>query len=356
MKRATCLQALRAIAGAALALLLACGSSSTSDTASAGDTPLCGSNPVASAASPDTLCPQGFADCNHDPSDGCEANVTSDVARCGSCDRVCGSQNATPSCNNGVCALACAAGFADCNGAASDGCETHTDVDPVNCGTCGKGCSTANSIPTCTAGACVLACSPGFGDCDGVQANGCETDTTTSSANCGTCGNVCVSFNGASTCKASLCTLACAAGFGDCDGDPHNGCETDVRTSVNDCGACANKCASIGGSASCAAGACAIQCFPGLADCDGNPANGCESTLASDRANCGVCGKICGSQNAVATCAAGTCTLSCSPGYGDCDGQSGNGCEHDLSSDNNNCGACGNVCQGATTCINNVCR
>ena len=36
-----------------------------------------------------------------------------------------------------------------------------------------------------------------------------------------------------------------------------------------------------------------VGCSAGLADCDGNPANGCEVTLSSNAANCGACGTAC---------------------------------------------------------------
>jgi hypothetical protein len=35
-------------------------------------------------------------------------------------------------------------------------------------------------------------CAPGMGDCDGDPANGCETDLLTSDASCGTCGHACL--------------------------------------------------------------------------------------------------------------------------------------------------------------------
>lgn len=44
-------------------------------------------------------------------------------------------------------------------------------------------------------------------------------------------------------------------------------------------------------------------CPPGFASCDGNPANGCETELAASNAHCGACGHACGDQ----VCTAGTC-------------------------------------------------
>jgi len=46
------------------------------------------------------------------------------------------------------------------------------------------------------------------------------------------------------------------------------------------------------------------SCLDGLANCDGDPANRCETTLASDDAHCGACGNAC---TGAATCQAGAC-------------------------------------------------
>jgi hypothetical protein len=50
---------------------------------------------------------------------------------------------------------------------------------------------------------------------------------------------------------------------------------------------------------------CTTQCATGRADCNLNPIDGCESVLATDAANCGICGRTCplGSP-----CQAGVCT------------------------------------------------
>lgn len=44
-------------------------------------------------------------------------------------------------------------------------------------------------------------------------------------------------------------------------------------------------------------------CPPGFASCDGDPANGCETDLATSASHCGGCGRSCGAE----TCAGGTC-------------------------------------------------
>lgn len=80
-----------------------------------------------------------------------------------------------------------------------------TDALPDGCAssTVGNCCGMACSVPTnamtaaCTGGRCVVGmCNAGFGDCDGMAANGCETNLNTSSANCGACRAPCASGRG----------------------------------------------------------------------------------------------------------------------------------------------------------------
>ena len=71
-----------------------------------------------------------------------------------------------------------------------------------------------------------------------------------------------------------------------------------------------------------------IRCAPGTADCDGNSSNGCEVDLTSDEDNCGACGTTCGNgPYATGVCQAATCGNTCQPGWYDCDGNTANGCE-----------------------------
>lgn len=62
--------------------------------------------------------------------------------------------------------------------------------------------------------------------------------------------------------------------------------------------------------------------------------------LTSDLDNCGACGNVCPSgSNAAATCVDGACGMSCADGFTAC----GNACV-DLGNDASNCGGCGVVC------------
>ncbi len=78
----------------------------------------------------------------------------------------------------------------NCNGVNDEGFNFSSDT--ANCGGCGVVCSFPNATPACVNGGCMpMSCNPGFGDCDGIAANGCETSTQTSAANCGGCNLTC---------------------------------------------------------------------------------------------------------------------------------------------------------------------
>ncbi|WP_164012215.1 CARDB domain-containing protein [Pyxidicoccus trucidator] len=71
-----------------------------------------------------------------------------------------------------------------------------------------------------------------------------------------------------------------------------------------------------------------IRCPAGTADCDGNSTNGCEVNLTTDEDHCGACGTTCqDGPYAQGVCTAATCGNTCQPGYYDCDGNTANGCE-----------------------------
>jgi hypothetical protein len=161
--------------------------------------------------------------------------------------------------------------------------------------------------------------------------------------NCGRCGHVCRVDNGVAECTDGECKVkACAFGLADCDADPGN-CET-TTTTLTDCGGCDVACGGLShASATCISGSCGIlKCAPGYADCDGQPGNGCEAVLGSLQ-NCGGCNVPCDK----ASCAGGVCTsIDCgeNASLADCDGD-GATCEVNLASDVNNCGRCGVACQ-----------
>jgi hypothetical protein len=154
------------------------------------------------------VCASGFMDCNANKrADGCEINIYA-TSNCGGCGVVCSSNHVTNSaCPAGVCAGTCAAGFTNCNNnLQSDGCEANISNDTSNCGACGRVCSNNHlPVPICNSGDCFGNCSSGFANCnDDFATDGCETDLTSSNANCGSCGHVC---SGATpTCVSGVCS------------------------------------------------------------------------------------------------------------------------------------------------------
>ena len=349
-----------------------------------------------------SACATGFSNCDARSENGCEVDLRADVAHCGGCGNACPARpNATAVCESGRCGIRCAAGFEDCDGNPANGCEVELATSAAHCGRCGNACpARANATPTCAAGQCRFACAAGFADCDGDPADGCEAslastahcgrcgnacidatplcasaggsvactsgcatgqlrcgsscvDPNTSLAHCGACNNACPARDGAAvSCAAGQCRYACNAGRGDCDGSAANGCEVDTTAALAHCGGCGRACGPLpNATAACRAGACAIgACNAGFADCDGNPANGCEVNLNTDVANCGRCRNACSRNNVPSpTCNAGVCGGACAAGTNDCNRDPADGCEVNLTTDGANCGACGNRC-GSGVC------
>lgn len=134
-------------------------------------------------------------------------DLQSDTQHCGTCDAACGPGQA---CNGGVCE--CEAGFDDCNGDASDGCETSLLSSIDHCGACDSACPTDNATPTCNAGTCELTCEPTAGNCDDLITNGCETDLSSSDDHCGVCDNPC---GASASCQFGICSAGQQIGTGE---------------------------------------------------------------------------------------------------------------------------------------------
>ncbi|MEZ4310934.1 MAG: hypothetical protein R3F14_23070 [Polyangiaceae bacterium] len=94
-------------------------------------------------------------------------------------------------------------------------------------------------------------------------------------------------------CTAGACSLVCDAGYGDCDGDPQNGCETPLDT-TDHCGACGTACSAYtDGGAACIAGSCARRYDSGFGDCDGDRRTAARRTISTSATSCGTCGTSC---------------------------------------------------------------
>ena len=306
-------------------------------------------------------CRLGFGDCDMNAANGCETDLTTSNAHCGACGRSCSLANADSACTMGTCTLrSCNAGFGNCDTNNANGCEADLNNSVAHCRTCGNACSSMTGTPACTMGVCgTTTCAMGRGNCDGNAANGCETDLNTTAAHCGACGRACSLPNATTSCVGGTCRIgACNAGFGDCDGNATNGCETSLTSSLTHCGACGRLCAPSNATAVCTMGTCNVGvCNPGFANCDTIAANGCEADTSRSTAHCGACGRTCAPANAMGSCTAGVCGITaCNPGFSNCDMSTANGCETATASSATSCGRCGNVCSLGSPCTLGVCE
>ncbi len=314
-------------------------------------------------------------DCNRNVQDGCETRLDT-ISNCGGCGMECVRANATTTCPGGECTiLDCKDGFKDCDGNPSNGCETNVALSPLNCGGCGHACSKSHSVgQSCVLGKCVHSCVNLWGDCNGPRPgntdDGCESDTSTDPANCGKCARPCSDKNvGTISCNAGRCASSCLPGWGNCFQPPSifgpdDGCETNTNSGVYHCGACGRSCST--GEVDdllCSNGRCTSTCKSGRSNCRTpaapTPDDGCETNTSSDTSNCGSCSNACPSDNGEAHCSQGDCSISCKPGWDDCDRSSQNGCETRVDT-TMNCGKCGRACAnthvaGALSCTNGLC-
>lgn len=143
----------------------------------------------------------------------------------------------------------------------------------------------------------------------------------------------------------------------DCDGQSDEG--FDLQTDPINCGACMNACSVPNATVACTAGSCGVvDCRAGFGDCNGDTADGCENNLASAD-HCGACGNACTYANGVGACMDGACELSsCEAGFDDCNADPADGCETPLNTPTD-CAACGMACELAnatTTCDTGTCE
>ena len=139
----------------------------------------------------------------------CAALPAGDGAACG--DALTATTN--DRCAGGACVgTACGASLADCDGRAANACEVDTRTTLAHCGACGNACPAAAHVAsTRGAGTCGFgACSAGFGNCDGSATNGCEVDLTADAAHCGACATACAAGQ---VCQAGACRTARHASF-----------------------------------------------------------------------------------------------------------------------------------------------
>jgi len=110
-------------------------------------------------------------------------------------------------------------------------------TDEANCGTCGAVCTLNHAgANTCLGGSCNPSCLSGWDDCDADGYNGCETPLRTTT-DCRFCGDVCDPSHSTGDCSSGTCRIgSCDYGYGDCNYIVGDGCETYLPTHPNSCG------------------------------------------------------------------------------------------------------------------------
>ena len=142
-----------------------------------------------------------------------------------------------------------------------------------------------------------LKCKPGFADCDTVRDNGCEVPLLDND-NCGACGNKCQDGHRCAIGRTGMPQCMCPEGqtfCGSCIGETCFGYCADLTSEMSDCGACGIGCAYNVRNAveACVYGKCQRTCDSGWGDCNGNRDDGCETHISADPKNCGGCGIVC---------------------------------------------------------------
>jgi hypothetical protein len=261
----------------------------------------------ADGGSADAGCAPGFADCDGDPSNGCEADLSL-ASHCGTCATTC--TGAAPMCASQGGSFVCTSG---CPSTGPTLCGTSCvdmTTDPKNCATCGHACPVVTSgQATCVSSACDFLCDANFHRCGAS----CADDTSTSScgSSCTACGAA--PANGAPTCDGTNCGFSCNSGFHKC------GSACADSTSVSSCGTSCVACPIPANGAATCTGMCGISCNMGYSPCSG----ACFDELA-DSAHCGSCTKQC---SGGVNCTSGRCvvrdgqlqslssTTACSPNF-----------------------------------------
>ncbi len=136
-----------------------------------------------------------------------------------------------------------------------------------------------------------VSCGPGQKACGTTCVSVDAVTTGCASASCAPCALP----NGIAVCAGGVCALgSCALGYTDCDGVTDNGCEIHTSANPNACGDCNTQCNKTNTTPVCVNGTCTVgQCDKDTADCDKNPANGCEVDLQKDEKHCGSCTNDC---------------------------------------------------------------
>jgi hypothetical protein len=178
----------------------------------------------------------------------------------------------------------------------------------------------------------------GLGD-TGVVDDGSRPDATPGEAGPDDAGLLDAQSDARADAEVDAGPLVCTAPAADCDDS--GTCETDTKSSLQNCGACGHTCAAENAATpKCVDGSCAYVCVPGYLDCNGQAQDGCECEPAP---------------NSTVSCAGTSCVVHCNPGFDTCDGSSAPDCATPTGFDNANCGGCGITCPSGTSCGGGVC-
>ena len=261
-------------------------------------------------------------------------------------------------CSDGECGLRCPDNTGDCNASADDGCEVDLLTSTNHCGSCEFACDPDHATGECVGGECLIktdepnqGCDENYANCNSLPEDGCEVNLLTDADHCGACDDAaCSTAGGLASCSDAECVIDCEEGYRDCDGNARdNGCEIDTTRNVSHCGACGEVCevSDPEYTAFCAGGVCGeTLCDENEGDCDGDGM--CTDSLLTV-ANCGGCGRACmvahGTPSCVramagADCAIDLCDVAEGESWADCDGSYVTGCEVNTQSNRFRCGGC----------------
>jgi hypothetical protein len=163
----------------------------------------------------------------------------------------------------------------------------HWDCPDIDCMQCTEGETSENECFSCVCN------EQGTWTCSGFFDGVCGTpmctpgEVTPAGDGCNTC--TC-QMDGTLACTMRACMgpLVCDAGLADCDGDESNGCETNLERSPDNCGQCGNVCLSATGAMQrCVAGMCASTDGGGTCVYQGTDYELGDSFQARD--GCNVC-------------------------------------------------------------------
>jgi hypothetical protein len=273
------------------------------------------------------------------------ANLQTDIQNCGKCGTVCTLTNAQPKCEGGACKVAaCRPGYGDCNGVPGDGCETNVlGSDRNHCGACSFACPGTQQCANGTCmGDCVpnsKRCSPAGGAIQTCNGQGAWVDSMTCPLGCDSTSKTCIS---------------CVPRTEDCSNGQDDDCDGKIDCADPDCG----NGKSCGTDKVCNNDAC-VGCKAGLAcpgdlckitDCSTGTQQ-CMGTSSTNGTSCGATTCNVGVKK-VYKCSAGTCAETRTNCDGNCNA-SATDCQP-CGSQNQEC--CQGKCNGGLGCLDSLCK